>query len=131
MDCGALMRLNADCGGCLLHYAALLDTSFLAGKIAKIVELGATHLAILVDCDRVDKRRLDGEDTLYTDVIADLANGETFLVALARDADNNTTVLLDTFLVTLLDTVSHGDGVAGTEIGVLLAGGKCLFGYFD
>ena len=55
----------------LVDYAALFDTSFLAGEIAQIVKFCATNLTVLVDCDRVDERRFDGEDTLNTDVVAD------------------------------------------------------------
>ena len=47
-----------------------------------------------------------------------------------RDS-NHTAVLLDTFLVTLFDAISNGDGVAGAEFGMLLSGSKCLLGYFD
>ena len=40
---------------CLLDYAALLDTSLLAGEVAEVVEFGTTYLTILVDGDRVDE----------------------------------------------------------------------------
>ena len=100
--------------------AALLDAGLLAGKATEVVKFGATHLAILVDGDRVDERRFDGEDTLHTDVVAHFADGETLLVAVARDTDYHTAILLDTLFVTLFDAVGHGDGVAGTNSGCFL-----------
>ena len=60
---------------------------------------------MLVDGNAVDKRRLERENTLYTDVITNLANGETLLLTLASDLNHHTTVLLDTLLVTLLDVI--------------------------
>ena len=104
------------------------DAGLLAGEGAEVVELGATYLTVLVDGDGVDKRGFDGEDTLNTDVVGHLADGETLFGAFAGDADYNTAVLLDTLFVTLFDTIGDGDGVAGAEIGMLLAGGKSLFG---
>ncbi len=103
----------------------------LAGKATEVVKFGATHLAILVDGDRVDERRFDGEDTLHTDVVAHFADGETLLVAVARDTDYHTAILLDTLFVTLFDAVSHGDGVAGTEFGMFLAGSVSFLDNFD
>lgn len=73
----------SSCVRSLFLEATLLDAGFLAGQLAQIVKLGAAHFTIFVYGNRVDKRRLDGEDTLYTDVVAHLANGETLLVALA------------------------------------------------
>jgi len=108
--------------------AALLDASFLACEATQIVQLGATHLTVLVDDDAVDKGRLDGENTLNTDVVADLANGETLLQTLAGDLDDHAAILLNTLFVTLLDAISHRDGVAREEFGQLLASGKCLLG---
>ena len=60
-------------------HAALFDTSFLAGEAAEVVKFSATYLTVFVYGNRVDEGRLDGEDTLNTDVFAHLANGETFL----------------------------------------------------
>ena len=96
-----------------------------------MVKFCATHLAVFVNDNRVDKRRLQGEDTLNADIVAHLANGETFLSAFAGDFDHNAAILLDTLFVTLFDAVSDCDGVAGAELGMLFAGGKCLFGYLD
>lgn len=115
----------------LLCYATLLDASLLAGEATKVVELSAAHFAVLVDCDRVDERRLDGEDALNTDVVGNLAHSEAFLFAFSGDADNDAAVLLDTLFVAFLDAVSDSDCVARLEIGVLLAGGKGLVDNFN
>ena len=42
----------------LLHYTTLFDASLLAGEATEVVKFGATHLAILVDGDRVDELSL-------------------------------------------------------------------------
>ena len=115
----------------LVDYAALFDASFLAGEIAQIVKFCATNLTVLVDCDRVDERRFDGEDTLNTDVVADFTNGEALFVPFARDTDHYATVLLDTLFVTLFDAISHCDGVAGAKLGMCFAGSECFFGNFN
>ena len=125
----------ADCGKSsflsLLH-AALLDTGFLTCKTAEIVKLGTTYLAILVDCDRLDERRLDGENSLHADTVGNLTHCEALLVLVTVDADHDAAVLLDSLLVTLLDTVGNCDSVAGTElVEIFLRGGKCLLCNLD
>ena len=47
--------------------ASLLDACCLTSELTQVVELGATYLTVLVDLNRVNVRRLDGEDTLNTD----------------------------------------------------------------
>ena len=125
------------CFGCRKF---LLDASLLACELAQVVELGATHLAMLVDLDAVDVGRLDGEDTLHTNSARHLANGETLLLAMTGDADDNTAIELDALLGAFNDLVSYGDGVARVELFEFLAGGfgvfchvggKCLLGNFD
>ena len=46
--------------------ALLLDAGCLTSELAQIVKLSAANLTNLVDLDALDVRRLDGEDTLYT-----------------------------------------------------------------
>ena len=76
----------------------LLDTSSLTSELAQIVKLSATYLTNLVHLDRVDVRRLDGEDTLHTNGTRHLANSETLLVTMAANLDNDTTVELNALL---------------------------------
>ena len=72
---------------------------------------------MLVDNDAVDERRLERENTLNTDIVTDLANGETLRLTLAVDFNHHTTVLLDTLLVTLLDAGGSGSGEQPTRSG--------------
>lgn len=115
----------------LLDHAALFDTGFLACQATQIVKFRTAHFTVFVHCDRVDERRLNGENTLNTDVVAHFAHGETLFVAFAGDADNHTAILLDTLLVSFFDTVGYCDGVAGSEFNLVGACGKCFFGNFD
>ena len=110
---------------------SLLDACSLTSELAQIVELGTTHLTVLVNLDGIDVRRLDGEDTLHTNGSRHLAYGETLLVAMTVDFDNYTAEELDTLFVTLDDFVSNCHGVAGTELRKLLASGKCFFSNFN
>ena len=115
----------------LYHYAALFDTSLLTSELAEVVNFSATHATVLVDHDAVDEWRFNWEDTFYANVLRHLANGETLLVAFTADFDNNTTILLDTFLVTLFNAVSHCDSVAREECRKFLLGSKCLLYNFN
>ena len=78
----------------LLHYAALFDAGFLACEATEIIKFCTANFTEFVHHDRVNERRLDGEDTLNADVVAHFAYGETFLCAFTGDFDNHTTVLL-------------------------------------
>lgn len=69
--------------GLLFDHATLFDASFFAGEAAEVVEFRATHFTVLVNSDAVDERRLDGEDTLYANVVGHLTHGETLFVSLA------------------------------------------------
>ena len=48
------------------NHALLADAGSLTGKVTQIVQLGTTYLTYLVNLDRIDVGRLDGEDTLHT-----------------------------------------------------------------
>ena len=74
----------------LLAYvvALLLNTGSLTSELAQIVKLSATNLTNLVHLDRVDVRRLDREDTLYTYGTRHLANSEALLLTMAADLDD-------------------------------------------
>ena len=123
------------CGSSLfysLFHATLLDTSLFARQATEIVKFRTAYFTEFVDCDRLDEGGFDGEDTLHADAVGNLANGETLLVAVAADADYDTAILLDTLLVTLLDTVSDCDGVAGLEfIEIFFGSGESLFRNLD
>jgi len=108
---------------------SLGDTSLLTGEVAEVVQFGATHLAVFVHRDFLNERAVHGENTLNADVTRHFANGEALLVLAAVDGDNVATELLDTLLVTFLNTISNGDLVTSCESReLLLLAGKCLFG---
>ena len=106
----------------------LLDAGLLACELAQVVKLCTAHLTTLVDLDAVDVGRLDGEDTLDTHGARHLADGDALLISMTRDADNHTTVELDTLLVTLDDLVGYSDGVTRMELVEFLASSLCLLG---
>ena len=93
----------------------LLDAGLLAGETAEIVEASPTNFADAVDGDLVDERRVHREDTLDTDAIGDLADGEALANTFALDLDNYALEDLNTLLVTLLDLVGDGNRVARLE----------------
>lgn len=114
-----------------LNHATFLDTCFLTGEITQVVKLGATHFTVLVDGDRVDKRRFQRENTLNANIVAHLAHCEALLFTVAGDADYYAAILLDTFLVTFFDAVSNGYGVARSEFGMCFAGSISFLDNFD
>ena len=65
------------------NHALLADAGSFTGKVAQIVQLGTTYLTYLVNLDRINVRRLDGEDTLHTYGSRHLSYGEALLVAMA------------------------------------------------
>lgn len=71
------------------------DACFLTGEFAEVIQLGTAHLADFVYFNAVNVRRLDREDTLYTDSSRHFAHCEALLVTLAAYLDDYTTVKLD------------------------------------
>ncbi len=93
----------------------LFDSCFLTSKRTQVIQFRTTYFTELVNRDALDERRLDREDTLNTHVLRHLTNREALLVAVARDADYDTAILLDTLFVTLFDTIRNGDRVTTLE----------------
>src|SRR5262249_35664489 len=54
----------------------LFDARRLSGPLAQVVKARSSHLAAADHFDAVDARRVDRKDTLDTDSVADLADGE-------------------------------------------------------
>ena len=102
--------------------ALLLDTGSLTRELAQIVQLGATHLAVLVHLDAVNVGRLQGEDTLHAHGTRHLTNGETLLLTMTADLDDHATIELNTLLSTLDNFVTNSNSVARCELFKLLAG---------
>lgn len=131
MGTGCCISSNST-GLFILLDETLLDTGFLTGEVAEIVKFRTTNLTILANGDRLDERRFHREDTLYTDAIADLADGETLFITLAADLDHNAAILLNTLFVSLFDTVSDSHCVTGAEgIEFFLGSGECLLCNFN
>src|SRR4051812_33835588 len=65
------------------------DAGSLAGQIAQVVELGATHVAATLDRDRADRRAVGLEHALHAFAVRNLADGERRVEAAvaARDDD--------------------------------------------
>ena len=112
-------------------YAAFLDAGLLTREVTQVVQLGAAHLAVFVNLDAVNVRRIERENTFYAYRTRHFANREASLVAVSRDADHYAAEHLDTFFVSFNNFVSHADGVARTEVGKLRCLVECLLGNFD
>jgi len=116
----------------LLSYAALFsDASLLASEIAQVVQLSATYLTNLVHLDAVNVGAVDGEDTFHTYSARHLADSEALVLSVTANLDADTTVELDTLLVTFDNFVCNGYGVASLERRMALASCKCFFSNFD
>jgi hypothetical protein len=87
----------------------------IAGEVAQVVQLGATHAAATHDLDVGEHRAVQREYALDTDAVGDLPHGEggAHPRATARDADP--LECLNALLLTFLDAYVHAQGVAGTE----------------
>ena len=108
---------------------AIGGTSMRTGEVTQVVQFGATNLAVFVHRDLLNERAVHGENTLNADITRHLANGEALLVLATVDGDDITTELLDTLLVTFLNTICNRDLVTCCECRELfLLAGECLFG---
>lgn len=111
--------------------ALFSDSCLLARKFAQVVQFSAANLTDFVNGNAVDVRTVDGEDTLYAYRTRHFANGETFVVTVTGNFDNNTPVQLDTLLVTFDDFVCYGYGISGLECRERLTGSKSFFCDFN
>lgn len=83
------------------------DSSFLTSKSAQVIQFSATNFTYLVHFDAIDSRWFDWENSFYTYSTWHFTYSKTFLVSVTGDFDNNTTVQLYTFFVTLDDTICY------------------------
>ena len=104
----------------------LFDTGFLTGEVAQVEDAGAAHSTVLVDINLLDERAGDGENTLHTDTVRNLADSKGFSRTTSAALQHNALEVLDTFFVTFFDFVMDSDGIASLEFGELLALGKGL-----
>src|SRR3954452_16874658 len=95
----------------------LLDARRLAGEIAQVEEARATDAAARDHIDLLDARRVQREDALDADAVADLADGERRAVTGAGLANDHALERLRALLLAFLDEDRHLDGVAHLEVG--------------
>src|SRR3979490_1014344 len=103
---------------------ALADAGRLAAQTAQVIQLGAPDLAAAHHLDRVDHRRIQRKDALDAFPIGDLADREVLVQAAAGAADAHALIGLHARALALDHLDIDDDGIARTEIGDFLAGGK-------
>src|SRR3954453_14191874 len=109
----------------------LLDLGGLAAQFAEVVQLGPADVTAGDDLDLLDDRGVHREGPLDADAEADLAHGEGLAGAAALAADHDALEDLDARAGALDDADVHLDGVAGTELGDVVAqriGVECVQG---
>lgn len=104
----------------------LFDTGFLTGEVAQVEDAGTAHSTMFVDIDLLDERAGEGENTLHSDTVRNLTDSKGFSGSASATLQNNALEVLDSFFVTFFDFIVYRDGVAGFELGELLALGKGL-----
>ena len=104
----------------------LFDTGFLTGEVAQVEDAGVAHSTVLVDINLLDERAGDGEDTLHTHAVGDLADSKGLGSSASAALQDNALEVLDSLFVTFFNLVMDGDGVASFELGELLAFDKVL-----
>ena len=95
--------------------ALFCDASLLAGEVAQVVELSTTYLTNFVHHDAVDVGTADGENTFNTNCTRHLADCEALVIAVTADFDADTTIELNTLLVTFDNFVSNSYSVTSLE----------------
>lgn len=95
--------------------ALFCDASLLAGEVAQVVELSTTYLTNFVHHDAVDVGTADGENTFNTNCARHLADCEALVIAVTADFDADTTIELNTLLVTFDNFVSNSYSVTSLE----------------
>src|SRR6476661_9536723 len=85
----------------------LLDARRLAGEVAEVVQLRATHATAADDREVADHRAVHGEDALHADAVRDLANGEGLADATAAAGDAYALERLQTLLLAFTDSHVH------------------------
>src|SRR3712207_4311218 len=101
--------------------ALLLDLRRPAGPLAQVVELGPADVAPGDQLDLGDAGRVDREGPLDADAEGDLADGERLPQAAALAAQDEALEDLDPLPAPLDHADVHLDGVAGPEVGQIVA----------
>ena len=112
-----------------LFNSSLGNARFLTGQVTQVIEFRTANLTILVDGDALNEGAVHRKDTLNADIAGHLANRETLLVLRAVNGNHIAPELLNTFLVTFLDTIGDGNLVTCRKSRkFFLLAGKRLFG---
>src|SRR5690606_2657009 len=101
--------------------ALLADLGGLAAQFAQVVQLGPSHVTAGDDLDVVDDRAVQGERTLDPHAEADLANRERLAHTATLATDHDALEHLHTLAVALDHVDVDLDGVAGAEVGDVVA----------
>src|SRR5215218_3134121 len=119
----SLVRLNKAAlpGSGASGAALLLDLRRPAGPIAQVVELGPADVAPGDQLDLGDAGRVHREGPLDADAERDLADGEGLAQAAALAAQDEALEDLDPLPAPLDHADVHLDGVAGPEVGQIVA----------
>ena len=99
----------------------LLDLGPLPDTVAQVVELGSADVTTGPDLDAVDDRRVDREGPLNPNTEAELADCEGLTDSAALALDDHALEQLDPLAVALDNTDVHLEGVAGAEVGNIVA----------
>src|SRR6476659_7050247 len=121
-----LFGFGCGCRGLAGRTLRFRDARLLAAQPAQVIELGAPHLAVADQLDRVDHRRVEREHALDALAVRDLAHGEVLVQPAAGAADTDAFIGLDAGALALDHLDVHQHGVARAEIRDVLAGRELL-----
>src|SRR5687767_7144674 len=91
------------------------DAGSFTRQVAQVVELGATHVAPALHCDRADRRAVRLEYALHAFAVSDLAHRERRVEAAIAARDDDAFVGLHALAVAFLHLHFDDHGVAGRE----------------
>jgi hypothetical protein len=94
----------------------LFDPGFFTSPATQVEQAGTTNTTSPVDINLVDERRVERENPFHAYVSGNFPNRKGFGQSRTFDLNYRTTIILNSFLVTLTDFVMHRDGIAGTEL---------------
>ena len=98
-----------------LVVVAGLDAGCLAFEFTQVVQTAATHETAGYDIDVVDEGGVEGEDTLNTNAVGNLAHSKGGASGAAVNADDAALENLNTLFFAFNNAQVNLDGVAGTE----------------
>ena len=93
-----------------------LDLGLLAAQSAQVVDARLANLALLVEFDVLNHGGGNRETSFHTDVVGNLADGESAGLALAAALQDDALELLQTLFLSFDNLVGHRDGVTCLEL---------------